>query len=277
MKPKTISILGCGWLGLPLGTHLATHGYTVRGSTTTPVKVVLLRALGIEPYWVTLAPDVRASEVLDFFDADVLVLNLPPQRGGGPEAARRFVQQIEAIRTELHYSPIDFVVFVSSTSVYDDMNGPVTERDAGRPLPPSPVSRALLDAETLLREDTRFDTTVLRLAGLYGYGRHPGRFLAGRTDLANGDAPVNLVHRDDVVAVITRIIEDDVRGEVFNVCADEHPRRRDFYPAAARRLGLAAPTFREGGPTAFKVVRNDWLKQRLGYAFRHPDPAAEAP
>lgn len=29
---KTISILGCGWLGLPLGQHLVQQGYHIKGS-----------------------------------------------------------------------------------------------------------------------------------------------------------------------------------------------------------------------------------------------------
>lgn len=30
----TVSILGCGWLGLPLAEQLLAEGYSVKGSTT---------------------------------------------------------------------------------------------------------------------------------------------------------------------------------------------------------------------------------------------------
>jgi 3-hydroxyisobutyrate dehydrogenase-like beta-hydroxyacid dehydrogenase len=33
MKNESISILGCGWLGLPLAGELVREGYAVKGST----------------------------------------------------------------------------------------------------------------------------------------------------------------------------------------------------------------------------------------------------
>ena len=42
-----VSILGCGWLGLPLAKALIGEGYTVKGSTTTPAKLNLLKEEGV--------------------------------------------------------------------------------------------------------------------------------------------------------------------------------------------------------------------------------------
>ena len=39
-----ISIMGCGWLGLPLAAQLVKAGYNVKGSTTTPEKLEVLQA-----------------------------------------------------------------------------------------------------------------------------------------------------------------------------------------------------------------------------------------
>jgi nucleoside-diphosphate-sugar epimerase len=273
---KTISILGCGWLGLPLGQHLVQQGYHVKGSTTTPEKLATLAEAGIAPFLIQLDPGVSGKIISDFFQADVLFLNIPPGRKR-PDVEAFFGDQIETIIKELHYGAIGFVVFASSTSVYEDMNGIVVEADAGKPRPWSLSGRALLDAERRLQADTHFDTTILRLAGLYGHGRHPGRFLAGKKDLDNGGAPVNLVHRDDVIAIAAQIIADDVRGEVFNVCADAHPMRKALYQQAARHLGLEPPTFASDETTSYKIVSNERVKARLGYHFQHPNPAAAAP
>lgn len=273
---KTISILGCGWLGLPLGQHLVQQGYRVKGSTTTPEKLATLAEAGIEPFLIQLDPGVSGKAVSDFFQADVLFLNIPPGRKR-PDVEAHFGAQMEAVIKELHYGAIGFVVFASSTSVYEDMKGVVVEADAGKPRPWSLSGRALLDAERRLQADTHFDTTILRLAGLYGHGRHPGRFLAGKKDLDNGGAPVNLVHRDDVIAIATQVMTDDVRGEVFNVCADAHPTRKALYQQAARHLGLEPPTFASDEATSYKIVSNERVKACLGYHFQHPDPAAAAP
>ncbi len=275
MHSKTISILGCGWLGLPLGAWLAERGYRVKGSTTSSDKLPRLEEAGIAPYLLTLDPWIHGDQIGDFFQADVLFLNIPPGRRR-PDVDVFFGELIASVLTELRYAPINFVVFASSTSVYAPMNGVVVEEDAGKPRPWSLSGRALLDAEERLINDRHFDTTVLRFAGLYGYDRRPGRFLAGRERVENGAAPVNLVHRDDAVAVVETVIEQEVRGEVFYVCTDEHPTRKAFYTRAAQWLGLDPPVF-DDDAASFKIVSNEKLKKRLGYQFAHPDPLVEAP
>jgi len=268
----TISILGCGWLGLPLGESLVRRGYRVKGSTTTPEKLERIAGAGIEPFLVRLDAAGEALDADSFFDADALFLNVPPSRRRADVEAW-YAGCVEQAAAAVEAARVGFVVFAGSTSVYPDLGRLVAEDDAGEPEAAS--GRALLAAERRLQAGP-FDVTVLRYAGLYGYDRQPGRFLAGRTGLAGADAPVNLVHRDDAVAVAAAVLERGVRGEVFNVCADAHPPRGVFYTREALKLGLAPPAFTdEAAP--FKVVDNSRLKARLGYRFRHPDPLAAAP
>ena len=47
---KTISLLGCGWLGLPLAKQLIEKGYTVKGTTTTEDRMSVLECAGVVPY-----------------------------------------------------------------------------------------------------------------------------------------------------------------------------------------------------------------------------------
>lgn len=275
MTVRAISILGCGWLGHPLGAHLAQQGYRVKGSTTTPEKLKFLRADGVKPYLLRLDPEVKGEEIDDFFEADLLFLNVPPPQGH--DNLRSYhLQQIKAVREAVDRSPISWVIFASSTGVYPALNRVVTERDApGDPAaahgPIRETGEVLLDAERLLQEAEAFDTTIVRFAGLYGGDRQPGRFLAGRSNVGGGDAPVNLIHREDCIGVVVAIIEQDVRNEVFNACADAHPPRRELYTHAAERLGLDPPTFSDDG-TPYKVVSNEKVKRQLGYRFRHPSP-----
>lgn len=268
---RTISILGCGWLGFPLGRHLAQQEYAVKGSTTSPDKQSELEAAGITPYLLTLSPELSEGEAGDFFDADTLFLNVPPPRGRD-DLREYHVRQIKAVRDAAAAGTIDWVLFASSTGVYPRADHVVTEDDApgadATELRPS--GAALLDAEQLLQAESAFDTTVIRFAGLYGGDRDPGRFLAGRERVSGGDAPVNLIHRDDCIGIVEAILERDARGEVFNACADEHPTRRVLYTAAAQRLGLEPPTFEEGGVN--KIVSNAKVQRVLDYTLRHPDP-----
>ena len=271
MATKTISILGCGWLGQPLGARLAQRGYRVNGATTSPEKLPRLAEEGITPYHLTLDPWARGDQVRDFFRADVLVFLIPPQPQR-PDVDTFFGEQIQAVIDELQYGAVYFVVFASCVSVYARMNGVVIEGDAGRPRPWSLEGRALLDAEQRLMRDAHFDTTVLRFADLYGYDRQPGGGEGER-----GGTPLNLVHRDDAVAVIETVIAQDARHEIVNVCADEHPTRRAVAGRAAHRLGLDPPVFADEAAGTFCLVSNQRLKTRLGYRFQYPDPLADAP
>jgi nucleoside-diphosphate-sugar epimerase len=239
-----------------------------------------LRSDGIEPVLLTLAPDLSGSDPKMLFDSPVLVLNVPPSRGAD-DVRTRHRRQIEAVRDAAVDGAVEWVLFASSTGVYPNVQLSISEEDCppGRPeAMPGPrrsTGEALLDVEGLLVDTPDLDTTIVRLGGLYGGDRNPGRFLAGRTDVGRPDAPVNLLHRDDAVGVFETLIEQDVRNEVFNACADEHPTRRTFYTRAAEAAGLEAPTFDRTDTTTGKLIRNDKIKEHCGYQFRHPDPLAD--
>lgn len=267
----TISILGCGWLGLALAETLRDRGHTIKGSTTSREKLQLLSGKKIEPYLLKLTPNLECEDCDDFWDADVLVLNIPP--GRGQDNVESFHQkQIAAVIDKLDNSPIDFVVFVSSTSVYPEKAGIVSEGDAQNGKATRASGNALLKAENLLMNHTGFKTTVIRFGGLYGHDRHPVKYLAGKTNLDRGNAQINLIHRDDCIGIIQKIIEQQVTGEIFNGVSDGHPPRKMYYPAVAETLGLTPPTFKEDRNKEYKVVSNRKLKLMLDYKFTHPNP-----
>jgi len=269
MNGKTISILGCGWLGLPLGEHLARLGYPVKGSTTSVEKYEALRSKGIEPFQLTVTDEqVVADRLAEFLDADVLIVNFPPKRRDDIETY--YPAQFERLLPALSASRVRHLLFVSSTSVYPDLNREVVEEETV--LPDKASGKALLRAENLLLSQPGFSTTVVRFSGLIGYDRMPGRFLAGKTNVENGDAPINVIHRDDCIAILTQLIGQEVWGEVFNASADVHPTRKEFYTLAATAIGLKAPDFLPQAAYTFKIINSGKLKKRLGYAFKYPNP-----
>ncbi len=266
---KTISILGCGWLGLPLAEQLLQAGYRVKGSTTAKNNLALFESRGIEPFYLKLDPKLRGENLDDFFSSEVLIINFPPERR--EDIVDYHQAQISYLISAIKTSRVTRVIFVSSTSVYPDLRREVFEDEKS---PPSKLSgKALLAVEELLLNCTAFETTILRFGGLIGYDRMPGRFLSGRKDVANGDAPVNLIHRDDCIGVIRRVIEKDLWGEVLNACADIHPSRRDYYTSQAERIGVEPPQFKNGGDVDFKLVSSNKLKHLLSYQFIYPDPS----
>lgn len=266
-----ISILGCGWLGLPLAEDLLKNNHSVKGSTTSKTKIPELKKKGIESYLIKLAPELRCDDCRSFWNSDVLVLNIPPGRGRD-NIIDFHTTQIQSVIEPLRNSTVKHVVFISSTSVYPGLPGVVEEEDAVEGKAVRDSGNALLQAESLLQKEEGFDTTVIRFGGLYGYDRHPANFLAGRTDLNKAKAPVNLIHRDDCIRIITQIIEEEIKGEVFNAVSDGHPPRKMYYKAAAEAMELEPPTFKKDSGKNYKVVSNRKLKETLNYRFRHPNP-----
>lgn len=256
-----ISILGCGWLGLPLGKSLSAAGHVVLGSTTQESKLEILRDAGIQPFRIDLSDDVIPTSG-SFFDSDVLVIAIPPGRKAGKTEA--YLDQLRKLVDILRSRRTRHIVFVSSTSVYGDTNGMVYEGDESS-------ASYMVQAENIVRQQP-FSTTVIRMAGLFGPNRHPGRFMAGKVDVAAGDAPVNMIHLDDAVGVIVNVIDEEAWNEIFNACADSHPTRSQFYVRMAKNANLVPPVFATGQSPSFKIVSSQKMKERFQYTFKVPDP-----
>lgn len=263
-----IAIIGCGWLGLPLGKKLSAGGAQVTGSTTRGEKIPQLQAAGISPFLFNTSESASYTRLKAVRDCGTLFLNIPPRRNSG-DVENRYPGEIQKILDYLQESAIQHLVFASSTSVYASSETPISEDDDRTPAGAS--GRALRECEEMLLA-SQFPSTILRFAGLVGGDRHPGRFLARKEYMDNFDHPINIVHLDDCLAVSQLVIERRPIGEIFNVVCDEHPTRGKFYQAQAAKLGLEAPPNGTTNEGEYKVVSNGKLKATLGYEFQHPDP-----
>ncbi|MEM9921096.1 MAG: NAD(P)H-binding protein [Bacteroidota bacterium] len=269
-KMGTISILGAGWLGLPLGAALVRRGFAVKGSTTREEKRPLLEKEGLQAFLIRVEEELLMSPANeDFFRSDVLFINIPPGRRR-PDVADAFPRQLKSIVDQAIGKGVQKIIFVSSTSVYASEGQMAREEDELAPETASGI--ALKRSEEYLQQQ-KVDWVILRLAGLVGGDRKAGRFFAGRKDIAGGLSPVNMVHRDDCIAVISQILLQQKWGQIFNVCADEHPSRSDFYTAQAHKQGFELPTF-TANYKSHKIVSNEKVKRELQYTFLHPDPMA---
>lgn len=271
MQKRTISILGCGWLGLPLAISLQKEGYIVKGSTTSPEKIKILEDNGIEPHSLTISDTaIEASNLSRFLDSEIVIVNFPPKRRA--DIFDFHTAQMRLLINALQNSRVTKVIFASSTSVYPETNTVVTEQENG--IPSKDSGKALLGVEQMFLDQTAFQTTIIRFSGLIGYDRMPGRFLAGKKNIENGDAPINVIHQDDCISISKTIIEKEIWGEIFNASTDEHPKRKDYYTLAAEKIGLEKPTFAVQETTSYKIIDSSKLKEQLEYTFLHPDPLA---
>jgi nucleoside-diphosphate-sugar epimerase len=269
MKHSNISILGCGWLGLPLGVMLHKNGFVVKGSTISSENDVLLLQNNIQPFQLKLTDTVIIADQLpEFLNSEILIICFPPERREDIESYH--LAQFNLLLPELKKSTIKKVLFISSTSVYPDLNKEVFEHETALPLKPS--GKALKRVEELLVSHSDFTTTIIRFSGLIGYDRLPDRSLTGKTIVENGDVLMNVIHRDDCIALILQIIQQQKWGELFNASADQHPTRKEFYSLAAEKNGMKKPKFKSKKEINFKIINSDKIKEQLGYSFKYPNP-----
>lgn len=265
----TISILGCGWLGFPLAKALLSRKFKVKGSTTSPVKFDLFRSTGIDPYLVQFDSKSHKPELLDFLDSDILIIAVPPGRRnpGGPENYREMASFLKPILED--NTRIYKIIYISSTSVYPESNAELTESAAVGPETESAM--AILEFEKML-SGLNTKLVILRLAGLIGPGRTPGRFFAGKTDIPNGLAPVNLIHLDDVISLINNLIDHEDAEGIYNGCAPLHPTKEEFYTLAAKAEQLPLPQF-IAEKKAWKIIGTERTDRELDFSYTYSSPS----
>ena len=249
-----ISILGCGWLGLPLAKNLIEQGWSVKGSTTKIEKIEILENSGINGHLLNIDNEEELPE--SFFQSDVLFLNIPP---ANPD-------KMQKVKAAALANEISWVIVTSSTGIYPNLNGLVTENDAS----PNTTSRRGFNLSELEKIwlDSPLDSTILRFGGLYGPEREAGRFFQQKKSVPGGNSPVNMIHLEDCMGVINAILKLQIKNEILNACSPNHPPRKEFYAQEAEKLGLPLPDFNESR-VPYKIVSNQRLLEKTGYIFKH--------
>ena len=245
-----VSILGCGWLGKPLAISLLEDGLSVKGSTTSEEKIAILEAEGIETYLVNIS---EFEEFDDFLNTDILIIAITSKDLDG----------FENLISQIQNSSVQKVIFISSTSVYPRINKKMTEEDI------VVENNPLVEIENLFRENTFFETTIIRFAGLFGGERHPANWFKNGKKIPQPKGFVNMIHREDCIEIMHTIIAKNCWNETFNACSNHHPTREEFYVNARMSKGLEVPVFEENDTYEWKIISSKKLQDVLDYEFIH--------
>ena len=261
MKSPKIAIVGCGWVGLPLAISFIKNSIQVIGTTTSIEKVEVLNNLGIEGYNWSLS-NFSSDENLFFLrNVDVLILNIPPGKSGDS------ISYSNALLDFCKFLPNHTkVVFISSTSVYPD-----SLKDASEDYVWSSedLVKETVQAEIVLTEFLKSRLTILRFAGLIGPNRHPVSSLSKKINIPNGNSPINLIHLEDCIGLIKKIIEEEFWGEIVNGCFPIHVSREVYYSRTAEYFGLQVPHFLFN-PIVSKTVSSKKSIEKLNYSYQNP-------
>jgi nucleoside-diphosphate-sugar epimerase len=209
--------------------------------------------------------------IVEFLDgSETLIIDIPPQLRGkkndtSPSNEKIFVEKIKILIPYLEKSTIENVLFVSSTSVYGEVDGTITEETI--PTPDTESGKQLLEVESLLQNNPNFKTTILRFGGLIGEDRNPTKFLAGKVNVENPNTYINFIHQEDCTGIILKIITTNSWNEIFNGVSPFHPTRETYYTQKATELTLPLPQFDHSKPSIRKLILSDKVDNVLGYSF----------
>lgn len=258
-----VLIIGCGYVGLPLGQALAARGYTVHG-----VRRSAFTAEGIIPH----AADLTQPGALEALPCDFdWVINTISSSRGNAEAHRAvFLDGTRNLLNWLGNSPAR-LLFTSSTSVYPQTGGEWVDEES--PDEPASGTGATLALTEELFLEAATPATVLRVAGIYGPERGYlfRQFMKGEAVMTGPERWLNMIHRDDVISAILTALE--IEPGIYNVADDEPVTQQAFFAWLAEQTGRPLPPVGEAGPRkraiTNKRVRNARLKA-AGWQLKIP-------
>ncbi|QWX83889.1 NAD(P)H-binding protein [Cellulophaga sp. HaHaR_3_176] len=261
---NTIAIIGCGWLGLPLAKEFIKENFTIKGSTTSPEKINLLKKEGIEPYLIKLNEGEIEGSIHEFLkNVDTIIINVPPRLRG--VSKENYVSKMHLLHSEIKRTTIKNVVFISSTSVYGDIDGEVTEKTI--PEPATESGKQLIVSENIFKNDSDLKVSIIRFGGLVSEDRHPVTMLSKKDNLSNGNMPINLIHRNDCTLIIKSVIKNCWWDTIINGVYPYHPKKQDYYKKEAIKRNLKAPKYEPNSSEKGKIIVSEFLINHKKFKF----------
>jgi nucleoside-diphosphate-sugar epimerase len=275
-----ILIVGCGYVGVPLGIELVRLGHEVFGLRRNSSAENELKAAGIQPLFADVTKLEELKKLPREFD---WVVNCVAAGGDAENYRQTYFEGAKNLIEWLAPNPPKKFVYTSSTSVYAQNDGSqVKESSPTEPI--SETSKILVETEKVLLAavaERKSSAVILRVAGIYGpeRGHWFKQFLKNEARIeGDGSRFLNMIHRDDLVGCIVAALKSGRAGEIYNAVDDEPVSQKTFFEWLAGTLGKYPPPSvpensgenRKRGVTN-KRVSNRKLKMELGYQFKYPN------
>ena len=231
-----LGILGCGWLGIPLGNYLQTLDYNIKGSRRSEAGVSALKNKGIEGYRVILGENQIKGIKSFIVNLETLIISIPPERRSKGEG---YEKKITNLLRNIESTTLKRIIFLSSTSVYGSIGG--TYDESSDVYPKTSAAMALYNCEQLII-NSHIPSIIIRLGGLIGEDRNPIFQLQGKK-IVNPQGRINFIHQQDAIKGISNLVLNSELQGIFNLVAPHHPLRRKYYTYSAQKFGLPTPKF----------------------------------
>jgi nucleoside-diphosphate-sugar epimerase len=274
-----VLIVGCGYVGVPLGAELVRLGHEVFGLRRNVTAEAELRAAGIQP----LIGDVTQPEALAKLPRDFdWVVNCVAAGGDAENYREIYLQGARHLIEWLAPNPLKKFVYTSSTSVFGQNDGSQV-KESSPTEPVAETSKILVETEKVLQAavvERKFPAVILRVAGIYGpeRGHWFKQFLKDAAHIeGDGSRCLNMIHSDDLVGCIIAALKNGRAGEIYNAVDDEPVSQLHFFQWLAQAVDKPLPPSVPENPdnqrrrgVTNKRVSNRKLKMELGYRFKYP-------
>lgn len=262
-----ISIVGLGWYGKPLA-QILSEKHNVSGTKSTREGVEKWDINSVSAHYLNLNAKPDYDDLKSIFDVDTIVINIPPSASKS-ENSPSYLDQMKWMIEGAQKFGVGHIIFISSTGVFGEHQHEVDEDT--RPEPTRGNGEVLLKAENYLADTFAGRLTIIRPGGLVGGDRHPGKYLAGRTDVSGKNHLVNLVRREDLIALTEFIIENKTSRTCFHAVASSHPAKKEFYTKSAENMGLDKPEFNETDMSRGKLILGEKTQaETIEFVFNDP-------
>jgi nucleoside-diphosphate-sugar epimerase len=263
----SVGIIGCGWLGTALALTLLEKGVSVLATSSTVEHVDKLNQQGINAQQLTLPATIEQLAQQDIFTQQCLIFAIPPQfKQGRTDYGAKIAQLVKAAQQR---GGVQRIILLSSTAIYNGLSGVVDEESS---LSLSSEKVAILNEAEQSVLAFNQQAKVIRLAGLVGPNRHPGKFLLAKNVLKNAMGKINLIHQQDALGLILSLLAEQSPLGIFNGVSENHVSKKSYYQCAAKAQALPVPLFAEHESVDdSRIVSGEKAKQRLTHSFIYPD------
>lgn len=248
---KIFSILGCGWLGFELAKSFK-NDFFVKVSSRDIEKMDLYKDEGLSPF---LLNENNFEFLDDLLDTNYLFINFPPSKFDD------YISFLEKIFSNKNISKIEKIIFISSTSIYPNIEGIFDEKSTLDILNSSLVYKA----EKVFKNKV---DVIFRVSGLVGGNRYFGKRSAGKI-VEFPNTPINFVHRNDVIDATKFVLDKNLNG-TYNISSKEHPTKKDIYTYNSKKFGFEMPIFKNDDTFINRIIDGSKIEKE-GFIYIYND------
>ena len=288
MKLKKVTIIGAGWLGMPLAVKLLANNYHVMATKQSAEDIndclaalkknsIFSQQYAVMPFSDGLLNhNILDSGILQqLFTDRQIIITVPPtpflrrhameNQAEGIVDYANFIQNMAKIASDYQ---AESLIYTSSISVYGNSSGIINEELPA--MPKTNSAKAIVAAEKSLQNNI-IPVTILRLAGLIGHGRHPIFTLQGRDNIRSPLNAINLLHIEDLLQAIIVILNREKVSksyDIYNLVTPCHPNRQSYYQALAQQLNLTEPIFETAQPELKKIIDGGKITNKGDFNYK---------